>query len=87
MRGWCCRECWRRRRNAALRAYRSQGLVLERSFPLDGWVTPVMVALVGLTAADDAVRVAHLPFGQRVEQAQQRAAVRTRIAVNRLFRM
>ena len=23
----------------------SQGLVLERSFALDGWVTPVMVAL------------------------------------------
>ena len=31
--------------NATLSAYRSQGLVLERSFPLDGWVTPVMVAL------------------------------------------
>jgi ribosomal protein L11 methyltransferase len=31
--------------NAALAAYRSQGLVLERSFVLDGWVTPVMVAL------------------------------------------
>jgi ribosomal protein L11 methyltransferase len=31
--------------NAALAAYRSQGLVLERSFALDGWVTPVMVAL------------------------------------------
>jgi ribosomal protein L11 methyltransferase len=31
--------------NAALAAYRSQGLVLERSFTLDGWVTPVMVAL------------------------------------------
>ncbi len=30
--------------NAALAAYRSQGLVLERSFALDGWVTPVMVA-------------------------------------------
>jgi ribosomal protein L11 methyltransferase len=32
-------------KNAALAAYRSQGLVLERSFALDGWVTPVMVAL------------------------------------------
>ncbi|MEA3025228.1 MAG: ribosomal protein methyltransferase [Alphaproteobacteria bacterium] len=31
--------------NAALAAYRSQGLMLERSFTLDGWVTPVMVAL------------------------------------------
>lgn len=31
--------------NAALFAYRSQGLVLERSFSLDGWATPVMVAL------------------------------------------
>jgi len=31
--------------NAALAAYRSQGLMLERSFVLDGWVTPVMVAL------------------------------------------
>ena len=31
--------------NAALTAYRSQGMVLERSFALDGWVTPVMVAL------------------------------------------
>lgn len=31
--------------NAALAAYRSQGLVLQRSFALDGWVTPVMVAL------------------------------------------
>ena len=31
--------------NAALAAYRSQGLVLERSFALDGWVTLVMVAL------------------------------------------
>jgi ribosomal protein L11 methyltransferase len=31
--------------NAAVAAYRSQGLVLERSFALDGWVTPVMVAL------------------------------------------
>jgi ribosomal protein L11 methyltransferase len=30
--------------NAALGAYRSQGLVLERSFPLDGWFTPLMVA-------------------------------------------
>jgi ribosomal protein L11 methyltransferase len=33
--------------NAALTAYRSQGLMLERSFPLDGWFTPVMVALSG----------------------------------------
>ena len=31
--------------NAALAAYRSQGLMLERSFALDGWVTPMMVAL------------------------------------------
>jgi ribosomal protein L11 methyltransferase len=31
--------------NAALAAYRSQGLMLERSFALDGWFTPVMVAL------------------------------------------
>jgi len=31
--------------NAALAAYRSQGLVLERSFVLEGWITPVMVAL------------------------------------------
>jgi ribosomal protein L11 methyltransferase len=31
--------------NAALGAYRSQGLMLERSFELDGWVTPIMVAL------------------------------------------
>ena len=31
--------------NAALGAYRSQGLVLERSFVLDGWTTPIMVAL------------------------------------------
>lgn len=34
-------------KNAALGAYRSQGLMLERSFALDGWVTPVMVALSG----------------------------------------
>ena len=31
--------------NAALGAYRSNGLVLERSFVLDGWTTPIMVAL------------------------------------------
>jgi ribosomal protein L11 methyltransferase len=31
--------------NGAIAAYRSQGLVLERSFVLDGWVTLVMVAL------------------------------------------
>jgi ribosomal protein L11 methyltransferase len=31
--------------SAAVTAYRSQGLVLERSFKLDGWVTLVMVAL------------------------------------------
>jgi ribosomal protein L11 methyltransferase len=31
--------------NSAIAAYRSQGLVLERSFVLDGWFTPVMVAL------------------------------------------
>jgi ribosomal protein L11 methyltransferase len=30
--------------NAALSAYRSQGLMLERSFPLDGWFTPLLVA-------------------------------------------
>jgi ribosomal protein L11 methyltransferase len=33
--------------NAALSAYRSQGLMLERSFPLDGWFTPLMVARSG----------------------------------------
>ena len=33
--------------NGALTAYRSQGLMLERSFPLDGWFTPLMVALSG----------------------------------------
>ena len=33
--------------NAALSAYRSQGLMLERSFPLDGWFTPLMVASSG----------------------------------------
>jgi len=32
--------------NAAINAYRSQGLMLEHSFMLDGWVTPVMVARV-----------------------------------------
>jgi ribosomal protein L11 methyltransferase len=31
--------------NAALAAYRSQGLVLERSFALDGWMTLELVAL------------------------------------------
>jgi ribosomal protein L11 methyltransferase len=31
-------------KNAAVAAYRSQGLVVERSFALDGWVTLVMVA-------------------------------------------
>jgi ribosomal protein L11 methyltransferase len=31
--------------NAVLAAYRSQGLMLERSFALDGWVTLVLVAL------------------------------------------
>jgi ribosomal protein L11 methyltransferase len=30
--------------NAAISAYRSQGLVLERSFELDGWVTLLMTA-------------------------------------------
>lgn len=30
--------------NAAIAAYRSQGLVLERSFKLDGWTTLVMTA-------------------------------------------
>ena len=33
--------------NAAIAAYRSQGLVLERSFKLDGWVTLSMVAASG----------------------------------------
>jgi ribosomal protein L11 methyltransferase len=33
--------------SAAVSAYRSQGLVLERSFRLDGWVTSVMTALSG----------------------------------------
>jgi len=31
--------------NAAVAAYRWQGLALERSFTLDGWFTPLMVAL------------------------------------------
>jgi ribosomal protein L11 methyltransferase len=31
--------------NAALSAYRSQALMLERCFELDGWFTPVLVAL------------------------------------------
>jgi ribosomal protein L11 methyltransferase len=31
--------------NSALTAYRSQGMMLERSFTLDGWFTPTMVAL------------------------------------------
>ena len=35
-----------------------------------------------LTAADDVMRMAHLPFRQRVEQAQQRAAPRLRLPVN-----
>jgi ribosomal protein L11 methyltransferase len=30
--------------NAALAAYRSQGMALERSFALEGWFTPVMLA-------------------------------------------
>jgi ribosomal protein L11 methyltransferase len=34
-------------KNAALAAYRSQGLALERSFTLDGWVTLVLRALSG----------------------------------------
>jgi ribosomal protein L11 methyltransferase len=33
-----------KQKNAAISAYRSQGLVLERSFVLDGWATLVMVA-------------------------------------------
>lgn len=33
--------------NAAVAAYRSQGLVLERSFALDGWVTLLMTAASG----------------------------------------
>ena len=33
--------------NGVVAAYRSQGLVLERSFVLDGWFTPVMVARAG----------------------------------------
>jgi ribosomal protein L11 methyltransferase len=31
-------------KNAVLSAYRSQGMFVERSVALDGWVTPVMVA-------------------------------------------
>ena len=38
-------EARQQQANAALAAYRSQGLMRERSFVLDGWVTPVMVAL------------------------------------------
>jgi ribosomal protein L11 methyltransferase len=34
-------------KNAIVAAYQSQGLALERSFTLDGWVTPVMVASSG----------------------------------------
>ena len=34
-------------KNAALAAYRSQGMVLERSFTLDGWATLVMLAPSG----------------------------------------
>lgn len=33
-----------KQKNAAVAAYRAQGLVLERSFVLDGWATLVMVA-------------------------------------------
>ena len=33
--------------NAALSAYRSQGLVLERAIVLDGWITPTMRAKSG----------------------------------------
>jgi len=33
--------------NAAIAAYRSQGLVLERAFALDGWVTLLMTAASG----------------------------------------
>jgi ribosomal protein L11 methyltransferase len=33
-----------KQKNAAISAYRSQGLVLERSFVLDGWATLVMAA-------------------------------------------
>ena len=33
--------------NAAISAYRSQGLMLERLFSLEGWTTPVMVASSG----------------------------------------
>ena len=39
---WCCRACCPRRRNAALAAYRAQGLALERRIVLDGWVTLVL---------------------------------------------
>ena len=60
--------------SAALAAYRSQGLVLERSFTLDGWATLVLVALQPLIAADHADRVPHLPLGQRIEHAQEHAA-------------
>jgi ribosomal protein L11 methyltransferase len=31
--------------NAAIAAYRSQGLVLERSISVEGWVTLVVLAL------------------------------------------
>jgi ribosomal protein L11 methyltransferase len=31
--------------NAALAAYRAQGLMLSRSFTLDGWVTPIMARM------------------------------------------
>ena len=62
--------------NAALSAYRSQGLMLERSFPLDGWFTPLHGGAGRLTAADHVVRMAHLPFRQGVEQTQQCAAPR-----------
>jgi ribosomal protein L11 methyltransferase len=33
-----------KQKNAAISAYRSQGLVLQRSFVLDGWATLVMAA-------------------------------------------
>ena len=41
---WCCPACLTAQANAALAAYRAQGLVLERRIPLEGWVTLVLRA-------------------------------------------
>ena len=41
--------------------------MLERSFVLDGWFTPVMVALERLIAADQAVGMPHLPGRERIQ--------------------